>query len=685
MGGESSKPASIPTAAVFLSYASQDAGAAKRICDALRASGIEVWFDQSELRGGDAWDRQIRRQIQECALFVAIISAHSNARKEGYFRREWKLAVERTADMADDVPFLLPLVIDATKEATARVPDHFRNVQWSYLPEGAPLAVFIERVRRLLSADVAPTVLRAAARRSLPSSWPRTRAGVGTWVAAAAVAAAAAVGYFAFERFAPKHAPTSAPVSAPSPVAANFNPPPHSIAVLPFVNMSGDKDQEYFSDGLTEELLNSLVRINELHVAARASAFSFKGKEADIATIARKLNVGAVLEGSVRRGEHTIRVTAELTDAVTGFHLWSQTYDRQLSDVLQLQTDIANAVTSALKIALLGNIAQKVEMGGTRNPAAFDAYLRATRSYRGDLDRATMLEAVSGFSQAIQLDPEFATAYADRSLVLNGLSRNYSAGAKRRNYVEEAQADAQKAIVLQPDLAVGHLALAGVYENGTLDFPGAKSEYAHALALSAGDAKVLRRYGQFEVLMGHSDPGLDALRRSVTLDPLNGRNYFLLGEGYVWSHRPKEALVAFDEAKALEPDDASVYGWIGYAYLTAHDYQSAKESCERTIEDNRFHCLAMAYDGLGRHSDAEAMLAKLTSSPMRTENQGIGVFLAMIYAQRGDVDRALAELERALGERDPYLEYLKTNPFLDPLRSKPRFQAIERELNFPES
>src|SRR5579871_6457722 len=196
--------------------------------------------------------------------------------------------------------------------------------------------------------------------------------------------------------------------------------------------------------------------------------------------------------------------------------------------------------------------------------------------------------------------------------------------------------------------------------------------------------KVLRRYGQFEVLMGHSDPGLDALRRSVTLDPLNGRNYFLLGEGYVWSHRPKEALVAFDEAKALEPDDASVYGWIGYAYLTAHDYQSAKEACERTIEDNRFHCLAMAYDGLGRHGHAEAMLAKLTSSPMTTENQGIGVFLAMIYAQRGDVERALAELERALGERDPYLEYLKTNPFLDPLRSKPRFQAIERELNFPE-
>jgi serine/threonine-protein kinase len=474
-------------------------------------------------------------------------------------------------------------------------------------------------------------------------------------------------------------AATSRPADAGASSITAFNPPPHSIAVLPFENLSGDKEQEYFSDGLSEELLNSLSRINELQVAARTSSFYFKGMHTDLSTIARKLNVAAVIEGSVRRGGNTIRVTAQLTNAVTGFHLWSQTYDRQLSDVLQLQADIANAVTSALKIALLGNIAQKIEMGGTHNPSAFDAYLHATKAYRGDLDERSMQEAVAGYTEAVRLDPDYATAYADRSLVLGGLARNYSTKAKRLDYGERAQADAKRAITLVPDLAVGHLALATILEF-TLDFGRANSEYERALALALGEAKVLRRYGQFKVQMGNGGVGLDALRRSVTLDPLNSSNYFALGEALVWARRPNEALVPLNEVKALAPDDASVYGWLGYAYLGARNFESAQETCERAIEANRFHCLAMAYEGLGRHAEAQAMLAKL----LAVKDQGQGVFIAMIYAQRGEPARALDWLDRAVRERDPYLEYVKTNVFLDPLRKEPRFQAIERSLKFPD-
>jgi len=288
----------------------------------MRSAGVEVWFDQSELRGGDVWDRQIRKQIHDCALFMPIISAHSDARHEGYFRREWRLAVERAGDMAEDVAFLLPVVIDGTPDAIARVPDRFREIQWSRLPGGQTSKAFIERVQRLLSpaqahaptAQATPAASGAVltARRHMSGrSWSKRA----LWVAVA-VFLFAVLTYFVVDRFwISRHGASSrsAALAPGGPAGAGvastpFSPPPHSIAVLPFVNMSGDREQEYFSDGLTEELLNSLARINNLQVAARTSAFSFKGKDTDIGTIARRLNVGAVLEGSVRRSGQTVRI-----------------------------------------------------------------------------------------------------------------------------------------------------------------------------------------------------------------------------------------------------------------------------------------------------------------------------------------------------------------------------------------
>src|SRR4029077_6317389 len=222
-------------------------------------------------------------------------------------------------------------------------------------------------------------------------------------LAAVAVVVLAALGYIlANKLWIPKHATSETDASAGAPPTA-FAPPLHSIAVLPFVNLSGDKEQEYFSDGLTEELLNSRAQINELQVAARTSAFSFKGKDTDIGTIARKLNVGAVLEGSVRRSANTIRITAQLINAVTGFHLWSKTYDRDLGDVLKLQTEIATAVASALKVALLSDVAGKVELGGTRNPAAFDAYLRGAKVYSAYRDSKDLPAAIAAYTEAIRL------------------------------------------------------------------------------------------------------------------------------------------------------------------------------------------------------------------------------------------------------------------------------------------
>jgi TolB-like protein len=386
-------PVTEPSHAVFLSYASQDAEAAQRICEALRAAGIEVWFDQSALRGGDVWDQTIRKQIKTCALFIAVISRHTHGRDEGYFRLEWKLAVDRSHLMTTNKTFLLPVVVDDTREDDENVPDRFRDIHWTRLPGGETPPAFVERVRGLVSPEPShgPT---ATALPAAPGSaaTPLTREQVATpWrskqalLMVLAVVVAGALAYFGIDKFwfskyqASPPTPPAAPASA-GPAA--FVPPPHSIAVLPFVNMSGDKEQEYFSDGLSEEVLNSLSRINELQVAARTSSFYFKGEHADLQTIAHKLNVASVLEGSVRRSGHRIRITAQLNNAITGFHLWSQTYDRDLDDVLKLQADIANAVAEALKVRLLGDITTKIELGGTRNQAAFDAYLRGSKAYR---------------------------------------------------------------------------------------------------------------------------------------------------------------------------------------------------------------------------------------------------------------------------------------------------------------
>jgi len=241
------------------------------------------------------------------------------------------------------------------------------------------------------------------------------------------------------------------PAASRATAVAAFNPPPHSIAVLPFVNISGDTEQEYFSDGLTEELLNSLAAIEGLQVAARTSSFSFK-EHPDIAAVAHRLNVALVLEGSVRRSEHTVRVSAQLVNAATGFRVWSKTYDRDLGDVLKLQTDIATAVAQELKVTLLGDVAAKIELGGTRNPAAFDAYLRGRKAHaRGDAKAYP--DAVAAYTDAIRLDPNYALAFAGRSIAYSNYAGESAPGTAIRESSDKALADAHQALAIAPEPA----------------------------------------------------------------------------------------------------------------------------------------------------------------------------------------------------------------------------------------
>jgi TolB-like protein/Flp pilus assembly protein TadD len=675
--------------AVFISYASQDAEAGSRICQALREAGVEVWFDRSELRGGDAWDQSIRKQIKTCALFLPVISRNTHDRDEGYFRLEWKLAVDRCHLMAADKAFLLPVVIDDTRDDDERVPERFREVQWTRLPGGVTPLAFVERVRRLLSGELSQEPTRTPSEAARVSAPPTTRKPIlAFWRSKAALLVPIAVVVVALGSFVANRlvlskrgaevgaVPGSASQSAP---ANAFNPPPHSIAVLPFVNMSGDASQEYFSDGLTEEVLDSLSHIDELQVAARTSAFSFKGKDTDIGVIARRLNVAAVLEGSVRRSAHTVRITAQLINAVTGFHVWSQTYDRDLGDVLKLQTEIATSVANALKVSLLKDVSENIEGGATRNPAAFDAFLRGRKIGRTALTSGAAQDAIAAYTEAIQLDPHYALAYAERSVEFSNYAAFDARGSAVHEAVDRALRDARTALALAPALAEGHYALAVALQH-SLEFAPASEEYRRALELAPGSARMLVGYSRNAAEMGHVAEAITAGRRAITLDPLNFQVYRTVGITLSLARQYPEAVTAFKTSISLEPGFVRNHALLGEVYYAMGNLEAARSECAVASADfEGQECLAKTYQRLGRYADAQAMLQRLESSIGDTAAHDY----ACIYAQWGDKSKALQWLEKAVRLRDPGLTYLKVEADLDALRDEPRFQAIERDLKFP--
>ena len=663
--------------AVFLSYASQDAEAARGICESLRAAGIEVFFDQSELRGGDAWDQKIRAQVRDCELFLPIISKSTQARAEGYFRLEWRLADQRTHLMGRRRTFLVPVCIDETREVDADVPDSFSASQWMRLPAGRATPEFVERIQHLLSPEPARTeeVSAGSARPPAAATVASTRARQRRKLVVLAIVAIIVIsicGEVLYHLF----------VSRQS-AAAAFRPPPHSIAVLPFVNMSGDKDQDYFSDGLTEELLNSLARINELQVAARTSAFSFKDRDVNMGTVARQLNVASILEGSVRRSGHTVRITAQLINAVTGFHLWSQTYDRDLGDVLKLQTDIANAVTGALKVKLLENSAVKVELGGTSNPVAFDAYLKGLQLARIAVSTTPIVcnGPVDAFSEAIALDPNYALAYANRAVITWACATNSPEWLSLQQPDQKnVRADAERAVAIAPGLAEGYVALSEL-EVGLLHFGAAGDACAHALALAPGSTLVLNHCSLLAAYSGQAETAIAGARHAVALDPLDSLSHRTLGDTLRFARRYDEAVAAYQDSIAIDPEhSAESYGLRGLTYYSAGNLTAAQSSCEKNRDNYRSRvCLAIIYHGLNRQADASEIFAKL----QQFAGEASAYQYAEIKAQWGDRQEALEWLEKAHKLRDPGMAYAKRDPLLDPLRAEPRFQAILSELSFP--
>jgi len=460
-----------------------------------------------------------------------------------------------------------------------------------------------------------------------------------------------------------------------------------SIAVLPFVNL-GDEENEYFADGLAEELLNVLAKIRGLRVASRTSAFFFKGKDVDLPTVAQKLNVGAVLEGSVRRSGQRVRITAQLIDAASDVHLWSEIYDRTLDDIFAVQSDIANAVVSELRVALLGDrpatgtssdvIAevQAAERGRSHDPEAYRLYLQG-RFYVLRITEADVARGVGFYRHALDRDPTFAIAWA-------GLARAYHAQAGRgwrpvAEGMEQARAAAQTALELEPELPEGHIALGWVLADYDWDWKSAKTEMDRALALAPGDGDVHRASASLAMQFGRLEEAIALARRAVALDPLSKPAHVVLGDCFMRAGLLDDAIGSLQLALDLAPNAGITHYILSCARLLQGRADDALDEAEReAIPYLRLLCVALA-----QHTRGDAVAS--SSALRRLIDEGgsaVSFQIAAAHAWRGEVDAAFAWLERAYRERDPGLGESVAYPLLRALHGDPRWPALMRKMGF---
>jgi TolB-like protein len=457
-----------------------------------------------------------------------------------------------------------------------------------------------------------------------------------------------------------------------------FIPPPHSVAIMAFANLTGEPAQAYFSDGLSEELTDSLGRIAALRVAARQSSFAFKDKPATIAQIARALNVGAVLEGSVRRDHATLRISAQLIDAATGYQLWSHQYDHAEDDILKVQGDIAQAITAALQVALAGDDLANLTRGGSANAGAFDAYLRGMQLIRS-LDRSAFPDALVALDKAVAIDPAFALAHSFRAVALVDIA--YDMGdanpAPRRRMLEQALVAADRAIALEPRLAEGYAARAIILNYGLLNPDGAVADARTAATLAPNNLQTQCALADTLIDAGRINEAVEAGQRATELDPFTPDSWEILGYVLYSAHRPDAALAALDHVKALAgrvPPMAA--GVLAYTEMMKGDANAASRICPGIgASPRQAMCLAIADHALGRNDDARVAFDAVRAAPSYTYYDG-----AVIYAQWGKTEDALAALEAAYGARDPKLGQINTDPLLDPLRALPAFHTIAQRV-----
>jgi adenylate cyclase len=491
---------------------------------------------------------------------------------------------------------------------------------------------------------------------------------------------AIALTYFVVDKFwLSTHAKTPRTVQASAQIAATTLD--HSIAVLPFLDMSEKKDQEYFADGMAEELLDLLSRIPELRVIARTSSFSFKGKSDDIRTIATKLGVANLLEGSVRKSGNTLRVTAQLIRATDGAHIWSKTYDRKTGDIFKVQDDIASAVVEALKVSLLSGAMPKAT--GTGNFDAYSLTMQARMMFLKANNREDFAKVDEYLHRSLQLDPRNVQTWAVLASVrftqanLGVLPDGWSEARAWR----EAHGAAQTAIQLDPSSEWGHTALAYILFFHDWDWSAADEQIQLILATHPNDDWALGFAGFKYWILGNVEKAIPYLRKATDRDPLNDRRWAQLAEVYRLSGQLEKAQDAVQKALQVNPGGAGLHAQAAFILLSMGNPAAAQAEIDKEVDNViREETQTLIYCRLGKESETDRALEKFE----KTYSSQSALGLAEMYACKGNRDLAFQWLDRAYLRHEVGVAFIKTNDFLGKFRGDPRWAVFLRKMKLPE-
>jgi TolB-like protein/tetratricopeptide (TPR) repeat protein len=672
--GDGDEKASASTPTVFISYASRDVAVSNTIVEALERHGVKCWIAPRDVTPGASYAGQIIHAIDAAKASVLILSQH--AASSPHVLRE----VERSASKRHPIVSLridqAPLPADF---------EYFLNTShWL----DTSLGDIGRALPKLVAAVQAALNVPAAVPAGAPTSHIPAPAASGRSPNRTAIVVASVIGLvlvaFAVDRLwlsSRRAAATPASAvagSAPLPAPAAPTIPEKSVAVLPFADTSEKKDQEYFSDGLSEELIDLLGRVPGLRVPARTSSFYFKGKQATLAEIAKALSVTHVLEGSVRKSGQQLRITAELVRVADDTRIWSETFDRKLDDVFKVQDDIASAVVKALRISLLAG--QEVYSTPTANSEAYTMYLKGKSTMSGGTEE-DFIGAQSYFERTVAIDPAFAPGWAASGDLRSDLYGSYRVPRRYQEVASSAHAEVSRALELDPNLPEAHLALGRIAFMIDLDWDTATRELSRALELAPGNAVAWRFRSYLAANLGDTEQQRFFAERAIANDPLDYWNYFAAGLAGYTGGRLVEGEQSLRRAIELNGRAGVLHAFLARLLVASGKPDQALDELKReTAPAWRALAKPLALDALGRRKEADEALASAQALYAETYASQI----ALVYAARNDPENALKWLERSYRQHDSSPIFLRHDPLLKSLEGNPSYKAFLRKMKLPQ-